>query len=817
MKNFFKKLAFVLALAMVVLAIAPAANASAATAPTLNTTGKKLYLEKDVATGNYKDYFTLKVWNKGDYKVTFKSMNPTIATIHSTNGTVKAKAVGEALLKATVTNTKTGKVVKNLECKVWVKRNAVESGVSTASAAKLDNVLAIGDKVKLNIYRKAITGQVAWQQADKTIVTDYTVWSSSNTKVATVDKWGTVKAVGAGTATITVKTLQTENTAVPTTKETKLTVTVAEPFSVTSVKVDTLKLTLGTGIESLSADAIVIKDAKTQTRSYVKNVTLSADKKTAEVELFNPLVNGNIYTVEVSTNGKVLKDEIEFKTGKVTKIEVVDQIIPANKETAIQYKVYDEFGLDVTAVTNVSFNDNLGINSNKLTLDNGVIAYCTISYVNPTTAEVITSGQFKITAKSSTVTSIIGHTLSTQENVANETFKETNTSLSLSDANKYYLYLQQVDQYNNKAGIIADSYTSLTPEVLVVSSNGLVTPVKEGTGLVSVKVGDLTQTISITVTAARKATAIKTTVNDGSMTEITQSTENPLAANNKPSIKVEILDQNGKILENANGTANLTVISGSNLGFSNTTLNIVNGVGTLEINPTTYGTAVVKVEYGTLNFALSNVTVRKADTIATGYKIFGAANLDVKDCYEKNESINLGLYSVNASGDYIADARTTISDASKIEFKVNNASGTTVKTVTGGTLALRTSDLKDATGTYTIVASSNGQVVATTQITVTDSSTKPVLTLVKNSAISNGTISTEDIKDCLNFDKSSYTIVGVKFVSNNTEVASKSTYSLLDTTSISETTTLYNVGVQIKDANNRIYTYENIGHITFTR
>jgi len=67
MKNFFKKLAFVLALAMVVLAISPAANASAAAAPKLNTTGKKLYLEKDVATGNYKDYFTLKVWNNCYY------------------------------------------------------------------------------------------------------------------------------------------------------------------------------------------------------------------------------------------------------------------------------------------------------------------------------------------------------------------------------------------------------------------------------------------------------------------------------------------------------------------------------------------------------------------------------------------------------------------------------------------------------------------------------------------------------------------------------------------------------------------------------
>ena len=47
MKNFFKKLAFVLALAMVVTAIAPAAQASAAAQPTLNATSKKIYIDGD--------------------------------------------------------------------------------------------------------------------------------------------------------------------------------------------------------------------------------------------------------------------------------------------------------------------------------------------------------------------------------------------------------------------------------------------------------------------------------------------------------------------------------------------------------------------------------------------------------------------------------------------------------------------------------------------------------------------------------------------------------------------------------------------------
>ena len=51
-KNFFKKLSFVLVLAMIVSVIAPAAGAFAATAPKLNATKKYLQLDKDGEVGS---------------------------------------------------------------------------------------------------------------------------------------------------------------------------------------------------------------------------------------------------------------------------------------------------------------------------------------------------------------------------------------------------------------------------------------------------------------------------------------------------------------------------------------------------------------------------------------------------------------------------------------------------------------------------------------------------------------------------------------------------------------------------------------------
>lgn len=531
MKNFFKKLAFVLALAMVVLAIAPAANASAATAPTLNTTGKKLYLEKDVATGNYKDYFTLKVWNKADYKVTFKSMNPTIATIHATNGTVKAKAVGEALLKATVTNTKTGKVVKNLECRVWVKRNAVESGVSTASAAKLDNVLAIGDKVKLNVYRKAITGQVAWQQADKTIVTDYTVWSSSNTKVATVDKWGTVKAVAEGTATITVKTLQTEKNTVPTTKETKLTVTVGQKGLVSATQKDLANMSLIFGqaddMKEVNKDTVKVYSlvGNTKVSQSVKNVTIDEkNPKNATLELFVPFTKDTTYVVEFG--GK----SVEFVTvnpvaENVAKIEILTNEAVKNESTDIKYALYTENGVDITKaiegrvdITSDSYDCYIDNSRKTITFfESGKVAtvkavFHTYSYNEAGVEKTIeTTAAIKSVDKNSvSVTGINAWTITANNNTVDFSKDELNHKLSLSD-NGYYLMVQLLKSDKKTEDSKDNSkftFESSDNTVLIINGKQLF-PVKTGNATVLVKYeGTIVGTVELTILPEREAATL---------------------------------------------------------------------------------------------------------------------------------------------------------------------------------------------------------------------------------------------------------------------------------------------------------------------
>lgn len=531
MKNFFKKLAFALALAMVVLAIAPAANASAAAAPKLNTTGKKLYLEQDVATGNYKDYFTLKVWNKGDYKVTFKSMNPEIATIHSTNGTVKAKTVGEALLKATVTNTKTGKVVKNLECKVWVKRNAVEIGVSTASAAKLDNVLAIGDKVKLNIFRKATTGQIAWQQADKTIVTDYIVWSSSDTKVATVDKWGTVKAVGEGSATITAKSLQTEDKTVSTTKEVKLTVTVGQKGIVSAAQkdLDSINLIFGQPADAKEVNKDTVKVyslvGSTKVSQAVKNVTIDEkNPKNVTVDLFVPFTKDTTYIVEFA--GK----SVEFVTvnpvaENVARIEILTNEAVKSESTEIKYALYTENGVDITEaivgrVDITSDSHDCYIDNSRKTItffEAGKVAtvkavFHTYTYNEAGVEKTIeTTTAIKSVDKASvSITGINAWTISANNNTVDFSKDELNHKLSLSD-NGYYLMVQLLKSDKKTEDSKDNSkftFESSNNTVLIVNGKQLF-PVRTGNATVLVKYdGTIVGTVDLTILPEREAATL---------------------------------------------------------------------------------------------------------------------------------------------------------------------------------------------------------------------------------------------------------------------------------------------------------------------
>lgn len=116
-------------------------------------------------------------------KVEWTSSNTKVATVK--NGKISAKKVGKATITAKAGN-KTAKVKVNVVKKA-VKAKSVKLNKKAAT-------LKAGKKITLTA------------KINPTKSTDTLKWSSSNKKVATVDKYGVVTAKKAGTATITVKT-----------------------------------------------------------------------------------------------------------------------------------------------------------------------------------------------------------------------------------------------------------------------------------------------------------------------------------------------------------------------------------------------------------------------------------------------------------------------------------------------------------------------------------------------------------------------------------------------------------------------------------
>ena len=210
MKSIFKKITFVLALAMVVTML-PAKTAAAATAdgPQMYK-ALLLYLDGDI-TGNYKSerYASVWGWKENGYDaVSFESADPSVATV-SSKGKVTAVKVGKTTVTATFTGEDVDTVVR--KCVVTVKRNAAKVGLSAASTKKVEAGFTLGDKLRLTAVRKDAEGNTEWNKTQKKYTTDSVRFQSSDENVFKVTKTtGILTATGAGEATLTIWTVQTE-------------------------------------------------------------------------------------------------------------------------------------------------------------------------------------------------------------------------------------------------------------------------------------------------------------------------------------------------------------------------------------------------------------------------------------------------------------------------------------------------------------------------------------------------------------------------------------------------------------------------------
>ncbi|MFT8314005.1 MAG: Ig-like domain-containing protein, partial [Clostridium sp.] len=223
--------------------------------PPVKVTGVGLYTTSSTLTVGNSTWlsYTVYPYNAANSSVTWSTSNSKVATV-SSNGTVTAVGAGTATITVTTVDGN-----KTAVCNVTVNTPVK---VSSIALSRTTDTLVVGsnDYLSKTIY--------PYNAADQNVI-----WTTSNSKVATVSTSGTVTAVSVGTATITATTEDGSKTAT-------CIVTVTPPVAVTSVTMSrtTDTLTIG-GNDSLWATIYpynAANQAVTWTTSDSKVATVSS-------------------------------------------------------------------------------------------------------------------------------------------------------------------------------------------------------------------------------------------------------------------------------------------------------------------------------------------------------------------------------------------------------------------------------------------------------------------------------------------------------------------------------------------------------------
>jgi len=193
MKNYFKKLSFVMALAMLICAIAPAAGAFAAAGPALNSTKKYLHLSGETGPSEYDFNIKNKVTGM---KFAWSSANEKVAVVDDANGLATAVGVGTTTVSVKIT--KAGKTVKTLKATVVVRDNIDTVAISNVPTAK---VLV---NAEYDFNRSFVT-----ESGSTTKTSSITRWSVDKT-TATISDAGVFKATEAGDFKVTASAFQSK-------------------------------------------------------------------------------------------------------------------------------------------------------------------------------------------------------------------------------------------------------------------------------------------------------------------------------------------------------------------------------------------------------------------------------------------------------------------------------------------------------------------------------------------------------------------------------------------------------------------------------
>lgn len=729
-KNFAKKLASVLSLAMVVTMV-PAAPASAATAPNLAKRYTNVYEGKSYS-------YTVKDAKGYSVKWVVSGEGAEYADLTKTTGaktTLKLDTNGEKAAKnskvvVSAKFYKNNKLVKTAGDAVKVKVSA--TAVDAVTAANVDSI-AVNEVADFNrtITPANATSVTYWSVTDK---------DGNATTDATIDKTGNFKATKVGEYVVVAEAKNAKN-GVTIAKDTQAVKVVNKMSAVSQKSLDTISVTFtGNVKDAVKASDFTVKNAESLIKQAIKGVSFSEDGKTVDLQLYSDLVNEKNYTVAYGDTTLTLA----AKFGAPAKITVTGKTITFNEPTAVDIKLFDENGVDVTSNANmakVTVSVDRGYYDTadkKLTLYSvGDVANLTATYHTYTYGtdgkEIVYEAKATFTAvtKAAAEVSSIASTIT----AGTADWKNVTNTVALKDSG--YKLVVKATYGDKTVKSTLDALNALTLEStdttkLIIGSDGLLLPVATGVVVVRVKSGDtVIGTVDVTVGAERKAYSAQL-----DKTSLTLS--NSTKANDNQTVKITVKDQYGVNMPDAAGAVVNYTGTATNPGTSaySVTGNEVQFIGKEFTNAGTY---TYTITYKGMTQSVVVVVKAPTSETVTPSSIRLSLSSTEQDAAFTSEtakaasSIDVKLFAYDAAGVKISDITADYT------YDVKKSDGTTVVTGvafgTGFDVRKVASNVitQTAADTYTILAkNATGYVIDTATVKITNSQVLPVITQTTN-------------------------------------------------------------------------------------
>ena len=353
--------------------------------------------------------------------------------------------------------------------------NSIYSGYTatgTETVGKVSQVPVKGvtlDKTTLELTAGA-TGQLVAKLNPEDATDQSMTWSSSNNGVVTVDQNGSLKAVAAGTATITVKTTDGGYTATC-----KVTV---KPVAVTEVRLDQISRTMKVG-DMLVLNATVLPENVTD-----KTVTWSSSNPAAvkvENGKLTALAEGN------ATITAKCGEKSAFCTVTVQKAEVLAESVTLD-QTTMELTVNGTGKLTATVKP-----DETTVKTIQWSSSDEAVA--TVGADGTVTA--LKEGTAVITAKCGEKSAFCTVTVQKAEVLAESvTLDQTTMELTVNGTGKLTATVKP-----DETTVKTIQWSSSDEAVATVDADGTVTALKEGTAVITAKCGEKSAECTVTVTA----------------------------------------------------------------------------------------------------------------------------------------------------------------------------------------------------------------------------------------------------------------------------------------------------------------------------